>query len=269
MLKDSRTSKKSGSLSSEVSNGDVYECGLDQENETAQLSANTTTSSSPHEPAIDYDERQQPAMSSFNGTAKPTGSNSLVMMMMMGTANKTGPASQQSPSPLTPRQIKQRNTAKRNSIPRSTSSGSAIGTANAAGSLDDDLSFLQAQKFDAEFLLTTKELFQRFPNAKISISVTLSPLQADTKAATSQQRQIEIDRHMFERLCASSSVNMPTAVSSAKVQPKAPIRTTSVLTSNIVPGQPSSVGINGIQNSASSTASSSFSLSVLVSPEFS
>ncbi|CAF0767841.1 unnamed protein product [Brachionus calyciflorus] len=104
-------------------------------------------------------------------------------LVMMALKNPT--------SPLTPRQIKQRNSAKRNSITNKT-----------------DAQFLQTQKFDMEFLQTTKDLFLRYPTAKISISVS---------DLGGQSRQIEIDRQMFEKLYKSQ-------------QPQTPVRTTSVLT---------------------------------------
>lgn len=257
---------------SDISNPEEYECSLDQENDTTHTSANSTSSItsfgqvvSNMEPAIDYDDRQN--ISSFNcSSTKGNNNNSLVMML----SNKGNLASQ-SQSPLTPRQIKQRNTAKRNSIPHSKSNSSPYSIA--ASSLDDDLQFLQAQKFDTEFLTTTKELFQRFPNAKISISVTLSSLQNDLNSnACSQQRQIEIDRLMFERLCASTAaVSSTNTNNSSKLQPKAPIRTSSVpsATCNFVGGQssPGIVNNNNLSVSSSSPSSSSSSSSAYDSSE--
>lgn len=281
---------------SETENHNDYESnssGLDQqENDTTQISAANSmiiSSSSSHmEPAIDYEDRQATnpdQLSSFNLSKSSTSSqtpNSLVMMMKTNGATSTVVSSSSSQqSPLTPRQIKQRNTAKRNSIPRSTSNTiTTIATTGSGLTVEEDLQFLQAQKFDAEFLMTTKELFQRFPNAKISISVTLSSVQPTSATTISthqshpatQQRQIEIDRIMFERLCASTAATwLNSSNINTKMQPKAPLRTTSVLTSaNLTTSQCSPGGavvVNGTGNnqqlsvSSSSTTSSSSSSS--------
>lgn len=128
----------------ESGNQDEYD-----ENDTTHLSANSTSSSSSSdrvvEPAIDYEDR--PTLSSFNTTSasiKSTG-NSLVMMMKTAAVTTTAQqvAAASASSPLTPRQIKQRNTAKRNSIPRSTSTSAAPAAHSA---LDDDLQFLMVCK---------------------------------------------------------------------------------------------------------------------------
>lgn len=121
------------------------------------------------EPPIDYDQE-----------------TNLVMM-----APKTAT------SPLTPRQLKQRNSAKRTSLVQKT-----------------DCQFLQSQKFDQEFLQTTKDLFLKFPTAKISISVP---------DGGAQPRQIEIDRQMFDNLYKSQHQQQ-------QQLPQTPTRTTSVLT---------------------------------------
>lgn len=117
--------------------------------------SSSSASANLNEPAIDYDQTtsttviaQQKLMSTFNNS--PNGapkivnaSNNLIMMMVNKTSggggvvstvnnpasnttttttNNANSSSSSSSSPLTPRQIKQRNTAKRNSIPRSVSS---------------------------------------------------------------------------------------------------------------------------------------------------
>ncbi|RNA43764.1 hypothetical protein BpHYR1_031297 [Brachionus plicatilis] len=120
------------------------------------------TANNSMEPPVDYDQETN--------------------LVMMAPKNAT--------SPLTPRQLKQRNSAKRTSTIQKS-----------------DCQFLQGQKFDQEFLQTSKDLFLRYPTAKISISVSDGD----------QPRQIEIDRQMFDKLYKSQ-------------QPQTPIRTTSVLT---------------------------------------
>lgn len=132
-------------------------------------------------------------------------------LVMMAPKNAT--------SPLTPRQLKQRNSAKRTSIVQKT-----------------DSQFLQSQKFDQEFLQTTKDLFLRYPTAKISISVSDG----------AQSRQIEIDRQMFDKLYKSQ-------------QPQTPLRTTSVLTA-LNSSLPSSSSPSSV-SSASSTYDTPVSLS--------
>ena len=135
---------------------------------------------------------------------------------------QTAQQQQNNSSPLTPRQIKQRNTAKRNSIPRSSSSNqSATMTVHPPPILNtnqsltaqqqSDLSFLQTQKFEKDFIQTTKDLFARYPNAKISISVTVSQIQNGTSqqpmvVQTQSTRQIEIDRVMFEKICTFQQI---------------------------------------------------------------
>lgn len=119
------------------------------------------------------------------GTEPPIDYNQDTSLVMMAPKTST--------SPLTPRQLKQRNSAKRTSLVQKS-----------------DCQFLQSQKFDQEFLQTTKDLFMRYPTAKISISVP------DGEA---QPRQIEIDRQMFDKLYKSQ-----------QQLPQTPTRTTSVLT---------------------------------------
>ena len=151
------------------------------------------------EPAVDYD---QPKMSTFNQNKPPTSNSNLIMML-----NRPG---NNTPSPLTPRQLKQRNTAKRNSIScRSSSSTPTLNdsfTSNSSFTQQQlsDLQFLQSQKFDSDFIQTTQDLFSRYPYAKISISVTVSSYQSNMNTqnqvhTTQTTRQIEIDKQMFDR----------------------------------------------------------------------
>jgi len=145
--------------------------------------------------------------------------NSNLILMMLKQQQQQ---QQNNSSPLTPRQIKQRNTAKRNSIPRSSSSNllntmtvqpPAILNTNQSltPQQQSDLSFLQTQKFEKDFIQTTKDLFARYPNAKISISVTVSQIQNGTSqhpavVQTQSTRQIEIDRLMFEKICTFQQI---------------------------------------------------------------
>lgn len=149
----------------------------------------------------------------------------------MSTFNQGKTKTNGSASPLTPRQIKQRNSAKRNSIPRSTSSNSSIVSSSSSdsssvslnGQQQADLAFLQTQKFDMEFMQTTRELFTHYPNAKISISVTVLSLLGENGQGMATPRQIEIDKPMFEKIAASQA--------KPQSQPPAPVRTTSTLSS--------------------------------------
>ena len=149
----------------------------------------------------------------------------------MSTFNQGKAKTNGAASPLTPRQIKQRNSAKRNSIPRSNSSNSSIVSSSSSdsssvslnGQQQTDLAFLQTQKFDVEFMQTTRELFTHYPNAKISISVTVLSLLGENGQGMATPRQIEIDKPMFEKIVASQA--------KPQLQPPAPIRTTSTLSS--------------------------------------
>ena len=183
------------------------------------------------EPVIDYDQTSlcsvnsanKVQMSTFNHTNTPpspsgtkTNTNLILMMLKQQQQQQQQQTANNSSSPLTPRQIKQRNTAKRNSIPRSSSSNPQVAPLTAQQ--QRDLSFLQTQKFEADFIQTTKDLFARYPNAKISISVTVSSIQQNGSSASStsgggQQlvqtqstRQIEIDRLMFEKICTFQQI---------------------------------------------------------------
>ena len=165
-----------------------------------------------------------PSSTNANGKAN---SNLILMMLkqqqqQQQQQQQTAQQQQSNSSPLTPRQIKQRNTAKRNSIPRSSSSNQTATMTvqpppilNTNQSLtaqqQSDLSFLQTQKFEKDFIQTTKDLFARYPNAKISISVTVSQIQNGTSqqptvVQTQSTRQIEIDRVMFEKICTFQQI---------------------------------------------------------------
>ena len=152
--------------------------------------------------------------------------NNLILMMLKQQQQQQQQQQQNNSSPLTPRQIKQRNTAKRNSIPRSSSSNQLTTASTTTGSTSSvilntnqsltpqqqsDLSFLQTQKFEKDFIQTTKDLFARYPNAKISISVTVSQIQNGTSqqptvVQTQSTRQIEIDRLMFDKICTFQQI---------------------------------------------------------------
>ena len=140
-------------------------------------------------------------------------------------------------SPLTPRQIKQRNTAKRTSITSSSSSSSTKPVNTNTTSPNDivnddlltsaqqrDLDFLQSQKFDSDFVKTTNELFVRYPTAKISISVVNTNASSGMNEVT---RQVEIDRNMFDKICAFQQQQQASTM--AKIQPQTPVRTSSVM----------------------------------------
>ena len=205
-------------------------------------------------------------MSTFNNKNNSNNSN-LGMIINKNTtniiSNTASTSLSSSSSPLTPRQIKQRNSAKRNSIPRSVSSNpQQLNQQNLPmqntkqqqilNSLTTqqqcDLLFLQTQKFETEFLQTTRDLFARYPNAKISISVLI--------ASQKTSRQIEIDRTMFEFLCSFQNI---------KLQPETPIRTTSIQNNvdNMSSSTPISTNLanNVINSSISSTSPSSSSSS--------
>lgn len=203
------------------SDPESYEPPNDYEDSNLQEEYDESYSTANNEPAVDYDDTSNTSMSTFT---KPN--NNLIMMMI----NKNATSS----SPLTPRQIKQRNTAKRNSIPKSLSPTQQI-----------DLAFLQSQKFDQEFIQTTKELFVRYPTAKISLSVTVASSSQDNQLSESQTRQIEIDRFMFEKLTANANL---------KIQPQTPIRTTSVLTNTLNNSISSSSPSSGSTSSACSSS---------------
>ncbi len=124
-----------------------------------------------------------------------------------------------------------------------------------------DLLFLQTQKFENEFLQTTRDLFARYPNAKISISVLLNGNGNGNGSSNSTSRQIEIDRTMFEMLCAYQNI---------KMQPETPIRTTSIqssietsakhtISTNLANNVGDLVNHSASSNSPSSTSSSSSS----------
>lgn len=194
-------------------------------------------------------------MSTFNNKM----SNNLVINNKnVGVVNNE--SINQSSTPLTPRQIKQRNSAKRNSIPRSISSTPSSNhltyqqeNINKQHSQmykltqqqQRDLLFLQTQKFETEFLQTTHDLFQRYPNAKISISVLLAGQQ-------STSRQIEIDRWMFEMLCSFQNI---------KIQPETPIRTTSIQQTNNHHQISTNLANNVITNACSLSSTSPSSVS--------
>lgn len=235
------------------------DCSLDRKDNDSE-----SNYSSHIEPAIDYDQANTFAsnkapMSTFNNkqpanSAPNNNNNNNLILMMLNSGNKGTNA-----SPLTPRQIKQRNSAKRNSIPRSSSSNPSPPNANPSSShsvasltptQQRDLAFLQTQKFDAEFMQTTRDLFLKYPNAKISISVTVSTTQTSPDHSIQQQtqtnRQIEINRDMFEKICAFQT---------QKVQPQTPIRTTSISTAS------NSNNYNSMSSSSSSSPNSSSSSS--------
>lgn len=204
------------------------------------------------EPAVDYDQdvtvvTKQAIMSTFNTNSPNSGK---VVQTSQASKVMSLNSSINSSSPLTPRQIKQRNSAKRNSIPRSLSShpsptlssvsltnanviNSSSSNSSSSSSLNishkvnltptqqRDLAFLQSQKFDSDFILTTRDLFNRYPNAKISISVTTTQTSGQNVQTT---RQIEIDKFMFDKIGSSFQ--------QAKIQPQTPIRTTSVLSNS-------------------------------------
>jgi hypothetical protein len=168
-------------------------------------------------------------------------------------------------SPLTPRQIKQRNTAKRNSISKTNGAALLCSTGNTNNSEETshftptqlrDLAFLQSQRFDAEFIKTTNELFIRYPSAKISISVVnSSSAMVNSTAAPQVARQVEIDRAMFDKICAYQAGQLaapvpppPVAVNKPKLQPQTPVRTTSVLSETAVQGQVKSELERAIEN---------------------
>ncbi len=140
-------------------------------------------------------------------------------------------------SPLTPRQIKQRNTAKRNSIATNYSDFSLNQSITSNYSTNNsngftaaqlrDLAFLQTQKFDSDFIRTTNELFVRYPNAKISISVIKASQKNDTQQQVTQQ--VEIDRNMFDKICAFHDHQQQHQKNFVKSQlPQTPPRTSSV-----------------------------------------
>ncbi len=115
-------------------------------------------------------------------------------------------------SPLTPRQIKQRNNAKRGSISHQPNDLNAQSVAVLNSRQESDLQFLKSQKFDEEFIQTTKDLFSHYPNAKISISVSVQTY--DESDSTLNQvetnRQIEIDRAMFNKILENNEfINIP------------------------------------------------------------
>ncbi len=187
----------------------------------------------PHD--YDYDENQDEGDGEVYATT-----TTISNMAPTGHANSNRSMVAIGSSPLTPRQIKQRNTAKRNSISKTnnsallnTSTGSSQGEEYFTPSQLRDLAFLQSQKFDADFIKTTNELFNRYPSAKISISV----INGNTSGSNSSQvtRQVEIDRAMFDKICAfqaqqaQQTTSVPDVPKPAKVQPPAPIRTTSCL----------------------------------------
>ena len=243
---------------------DDNDCSLDRKDNDSE-----SNYSSHIETAIDYDQTNtftsnKTSMSTFNNkqtaNSAPNNNNNLILMML-NSGNKGTNA-----SPLTPRQIKQRNSAKRNSIPRSSSSNpspanqspanlsSHHSVVNLTPTQQRDLAFLQTQKFDTEFMQTTKDLFLKYPNAKISISVTVSTTQTSPNHPSIQQqtqtnRQIEINRDMFEKICAFQT---------QKVQPQTPIRTTSISTAS---SSNNNCNYNSISSSSSSPNSSSSSSS--------
>jgi hypothetical protein len=198
-------------------------------------------------------------MSTFNNKINTNNNNNNSgLIINKNTTNIISNSTNTSSSPLTPRQIKQRNSAKRNSIPRSVSSNpQQLQLQNTkqqqilnslAPQQQRDLLFLQTQKFETEFLQTTRDLFCRYPNAKISISVLI--------ASQNTSRQIEIDRTMFEFLCTFQNI---------RLQPETPIRTTSIQNNidNINNSTPISTNLaNNVNNtSISSTSPSSSSTS--------
>ena len=261
-----QNSASSDTLVQEESN----ECPVDYEASPEKLSAFI-------EPAVDYD---QPKLSTFNQTKSPATQNGNNNLSSSSTSNLIVllNRSNAAPSPLTPRQIKQRNVAKRGSIPcRSSSSTptlneSFVATATTATFTQQqltDLNFLQSQKFDADFIQTTQDLFSRYPNAKISISVTVSSFQTNPQSQQQIQtkqttRQIEIDKAMFERINSLNQHAVAVQASSpdqlvAKIQPQTPVRTTSTLTTptGLSASKYNSFSSLSSSNSPSSSSSSS------------
>jgi hypothetical protein len=278
-------------------NGSVSERPFDDLEIDYDLNSNedpTSNAATYIEPAVDYD--QPKLLSTFNNpnkTASQTvtqanNSNSnLIMVMNRGSPTS---AATSTPSPLTPRQIKQRNIAKRSSIPcRSSSStptlndsinslnnsDSAISNSASSSSSSSssqfsaqqlsDLHFLQSQKFDADFIGTTRDLFSRYPHAKISISVTVSSTQTNSQSrqqtSTQTTRQIEIDKPMFDRIASLQLPHSTTATttSSSKVQPQTPIRTSSALTSSSPAPNTTAHSLSSLSSSSSPSSSSSAS----------
>ncbi len=238
----------------------VHECQPDYD-------LNDDTINSYMEPPADYDQLQQQKskLTTFNQTRPVIGlsnnvnsniSPSNLIMMINNTNSSTNQKSPSIQSPLTPRQLKQRNTAKRNSVPcRSSSSTPTINdpsTTTLTQQQLSDLQFLQSQKFDTDFIQTTNDLFTRYPHAKISISVTVSSYQTATNGTKQLQtnqttRQIEIDKQMFDKIVQFQNVAFP-----PKIQPQTPIRTTSTLT----PATASTTTASGLKYSSFSSSSS-------------
>ncbi len=200
-----------------------------------------------YEPPHDYDnDENQDEDESGDGEVYATTISNMAPTMTIHHANRSVVTI--GSSPLTPRQIKQRNTAKRNSISKTNNAALLLNTSIGSSQSEEyftpnqlrDLAFLQSQKFDADFIRTTNELFNRYPSAKISISVING-----NSASTSSQvtRQVEIDRAMFDKVCAyqaqqqqqqaqhqqSTSCVPDVLPKQAKIQPPAPVRTTSCL----------------------------------------
>jgi hypothetical protein len=109
----------------------------EEENSGVELVGKSTRSLSHPmiEPAIDYETSELPAakLLAIQSSSSSSSSSLNSQLNSMSTFNQKSnlimminPAVNQQPSPLTPRQIKQRNSAKRNSIPRSISSNPSI-----------------------------------------------------------------------------------------------------------------------------------------------
>lgn len=184
------TSASNDTLVQEDSNGLTLDNNYEEEEHS--LENTNTTQHIVNEP--EYDQ-------AGDLTASKAMNNNLVLMV--NNKNNT--------SPLTPRQIKQRNNAKRGSISHQPNDSNVQSAAVLNSRQESDLQFLKSQKFDEEFIQTTKDLFSHYPNAKISISVSVQTY--DESESTLNQvetnRQIEIDRVMFNKILESNEfINM-------------------------------------------------------------
>lgn len=214
-------------------------------NESAENNVDTAE----YEPAHDYDVEEEtrcdeePITNSSDENSTILSSNSSSNVSVAGGKNVLPIGS----SPLTPRQIKQRNTAKRNSMPKTNgtllmnnqiSRSELMNSCVEESGEDDkytssqlrDLEFLKSQQFDAEFIRTTGELFVRYPSAKISISVVSTNSSNEQDKTT---RQVEIDKNMFDKICAyhqeqQAPQSSVVSTSPPKIQPPTPARTTSI-----------------------------------------